>query len=101
MAQTFMPRLTRLLAFPSRNHGDMRRDFTFVDDIVAGVLAAIDRPPAAVDGSPCHRRYNLGNHRPEALLDFIGMIAKSCGQKKQPWTCCLCSPATFTKPVPI
>ena len=63
------------------NHGDMKRDFTFIDDIVAGTLAALDRPPAADNGEPPHRLYNLGNNRPEALMDFIGEIEKACGRK--------------------
>lgn len=72
------------------NHGDMRRDFTFIDDIVAGTLAALDRPPgtdgeteggAAENGAPPHRLYNLGNNRPEALMDFIGAIEEACGRK--------------------
>jgi UDP-glucuronate 4-epimerase len=69
------------------NHGDMRRDFTFIDDIVAGVVASLDRPPAD-DGAPkaggfCtpHRLYNIGNNRPEALLELIGVIEHACGRR--------------------
>ncbi len=64
---------------PVFNHGDMQRDFTYIDDIVAGVLAALDRPPAA-DG-PRHRLYNLGNHRAEPLMRFIGVIEQALGKK--------------------
>jgi len=71
------------------NHGDMRRDFTYIDDIVTGVLAALDRPPsrsaaaggAAEDGDAPHRLYNLGNNRSEKLLDFIGTIEAALGRK--------------------
>jgi UDP-glucuronate 4-epimerase len=56
------------------NHGRMARDFTYIDDIVAGTIAAHDRPPA--DGVR-HRIYNLGNHRPEKLLDFIAVIERA------------------------
>ena len=67
------------------NHGDMRRDFTFIDDIVAGTLAALDRTPGtegpADGGEPPHRLYNLGNNRPEALMDFIRAIEQACGRK--------------------
>src|SRR5690349_16570819 len=52
------------------NEGKMARDFTYIDDIVAGTIAAHDRAPNAAAGVP-HRIYNLGNHRPEKLLDFI------------------------------
>jgi len=61
------------------NHGEMRRDFTFIDDIVAGALAALDRPPSAADGAP-HRVYNLGNHRSERLTDFIGVLERAIGK---------------------
>ena len=71
-------------AIPVFNNGDMRRDFTYIDDIVAGTLAALDRPPGtetAAGDAPPHRLYNLGNNRPEALMDFIGAIEKACGRK--------------------
>ena len=63
------------------NNGDMRRDFTFIDDIVAGVLAALDHPPPAGEGQPRHRLYNLGNHRSEPLLRFIEVIERACNRK--------------------
>ena len=62
------------------NRGNMQRDFTYIDDITAGVLAAIDRPPA--DGeTPPHRIYNLGNHRTEKLMRFIELIEAAAGEK--------------------
>jgi UDP-glucuronate 4-epimerase len=57
------------------NEGRMRRDFTFVDDIVQGVIAALDHPPAA----PAHRLYNIGNSRPEELLDMVAMLEEMLG----------------------
>ncbi len=60
------------------NGGEMWRDFTYIDDIVAGVLAAVARKPA---GSPPHAIYNLGNHRSEKLTDFIGVLESALGQK--------------------
>ena len=62
------------------NSGDMKRDFTYVDDIVAGVVAALDRPPPADDGAR-HRVYNLGNHSTEPLMRFIEVIEQACGAK--------------------
>jgi UDP-glucuronate 4-epimerase len=62
------------------NHGDMMRDFTYVDDIVAGVAAALDRPPAD-GGTVPHRRYNLGNHRSEKLMYFIELIERATNRK--------------------
>ena len=64
------------------NHGDMRRDFTYVDDIVAGIVAALDRPPVpAAAGDAPHRVYNLGNHKTESLERFIALIEQACGRK--------------------
>jgi len=61
------------------NEGRMARDFTYIDDIVAGTIAAHDRSPAGVVGVP-HRIYNLGNHRPEKLLDFIAVLERLLGR---------------------
>lgn len=63
------------------NNGDLERDFTFVDDIVAGVIAALDRPPAGDDAAAPARVYNLGNHRPEHLRRFVEIIEQACGKK--------------------
>ena len=65
------------------NHGRMRRDFTFIDDIVDGVLGAADAAPrpAGEDsamGGP-HRVYNLGNHTPVELERFIAVIEGAAG----------------------
>jgi UDP-glucuronate 4-epimerase len=60
------------------NHGEMWRDFTYIDDIVDGILRALDRPAT---GTPPHALYNLGNHRPEKLTDFIAQIEKALGRK--------------------
>jgi len=71
------------------NHGEMRRDFTFVDDVVSGVLAAHDNPPAD-DGAMKaggsvgpHRLYNIGNSRSERLMDMIGLLEEACGLKAE------------------
>jgi UDP-glucuronate 4-epimerase len=63
------------------NHGDMRRDFTYIDDIVAGVLAVVERPPRREGETPPHKVYNIGNHRSEPLLRFIELIEQACGRK--------------------
>jgi UDP-glucuronate 4-epimerase len=65
------------------NRGRMKRDFTYIDDIVAGVLAALDRPPAddGEGGTAPHRRYNLGNHRAEDLMRFVALIEQAAGRK--------------------
>jgi UDP-glucuronate 4-epimerase len=61
------------------NEGRMARDFTFIDDIVSGVIAALDRPPLSESGVR-HKIYNLGNHRPEKLTDFIALIEQLLGR---------------------
>jgi UDP-glucuronate 4-epimerase len=63
------------------NHGDMKRDFTYIDDIVAGVIAALDHPPRGEGGQAPHRRYNLGNHRSEQLMRFIELIERATNRK--------------------
>ena len=60
------------------NRGEMWRDFTYIDDVVAGVLRALDRPAA---GTPPHALYNLGNHKSEKLTDFIAEIESALGRK--------------------
>ena len=60
------------------NSGEMWRDFTYIDDVVPGVLAAIERPPT---GPVPHRLYNLGNNRSEKLTDFIAEIERALGKR--------------------
>lgn len=64
------------------NNGDMRRDFTYIDDIVAGVVACLGHPPQTNQGAP-HKVYNIGNHRSENLMDFIAILEKACGRKAE------------------
>lgn len=59
------------------NNGDMWRDFTYVDDIVGGVLAVLDRPPGSAESF--HRLYNIGNNRPEHLGKMIGTLEALIG----------------------
>ena len=59
------------------NHGRMRRDFTHIGDIVAGVLGALD---AAADATSRHRVFNLGNHAPVELERFIRVIEQAAGR---------------------
>ncbi|MAE50982.1 MAG: hypothetical protein CMH27_04155 [Micavibrio sp.] len=68
---------------PVFNHGKMKRDFTYIDDIIDGVLAALDTPPVR-DGkkAPC-RVLNIGNTRSENLMDFIRLIEGELGKKAE------------------
>ena len=56
------------------NHGDMERDFTYIDDIVEGTLRVLDRPSG-------YAIYNIGNHAPVRLLDYIGILERALGKK--------------------
>lgn len=62
------------------NYGKMRRDFTYIDDIVSGVVAVTDSPAESIDGKAPHRVYNIGNNNPEDLLYMIGLIEKELGR---------------------
>lgn len=69
--------------------GNMRRDFTYIDDIVTGIVASLDKPPVD-DGSEKaggshapHRLYNIGNHRSEELTRMIGLIEQACGREAE------------------
>jgi UDP-glucuronate 4-epimerase len=74
-------------SIPVFNNGAMRRDFTYIDDIVTGVVAALDRPPAddgtAKPGGSVkpHAIYNIGNNNPEELGRLIDLIEQACGRK--------------------
>ena len=63
------------------NAGDMKRDFTFIDDAVRGTLAALDRPAKAEAGRAAHRVYNIGNHRCEHLTRLVALIEAATGRK--------------------
>ena len=64
------------------NHGDMQRDFTYIDDTVSGVIASLDNPPTAESGPP-HRVYNIGNHRREELMRLIKILETTLGAKAE------------------
>jgi UDP-glucuronate 4-epimerase len=62
----------------------MWRDFTYIDDIVDGVVRVLDRPPTdnrKDGGTPPHKLYNLGNHKSEKLTDFIAQIEQALQRK--------------------
>ena len=76
------------------NYGDMRRDFTYIDDIVEGVVSVMDRPPGpnphwnSADPDPGGSRdrykiYNIGNHHPVALLHLIDVLEGCLGRKAE------------------
>ena len=72
---------------PVFNNGEMHRDFTYVADIVAGVVACLDNPPPddgqekAGGSTKPHRLYNIGNSRSEHLMKVVGLLEECCGKK--------------------
>ena len=64
------------------NGGDMSRDFTYIDDIVSGVVAAADSP-ASGGGEQAHRIYNIGNSRAVPLMEMIAILEKLLGKKAE------------------
>ena len=66
---------------PVFNGGDMRRDFTYIDDIVEGVVGVLDHPMATEGDEAPSRLYNIGNSQTENLMDYIGEIEKALGKK--------------------
>ncbi len=65
------------------NHGNMRRDFTYIDDIVEGVLRVLDKTATPAESSAPYRVFNIGNNQPVQLLDFIGCVESAVGVKAQ------------------
>lgn len=71
------------------NHGDMYRDFTYIDDIIAGVIACLDNPPKDDDQEKAggsvkpHALYNIGNHKSEHLMRVIEVLEDACGSKAE------------------
>lgn len=83
----FLKALMEDRELPLFNGGDMRRDFTYIDDIVAGVIACLDQPPAD-DGAPKaggsrgpHALYNIGNNRSEHLLRVVELLERQTNKK--------------------
>jgi UDP-glucuronate 4-epimerase len=65
------------------DNGNMQRDFTYIDDIVSGILATMKNPPKAEEGKAPHRVLNLGNNKSEKLMDFIEVIEDALGKKAE------------------
>jgi UDP-glucuronate 4-epimerase len=70
------------------NHGDMMRDFTYIDDIVEGVVRVLDKvataehpQDASISAGAPYRLFNIGNNQPEKLLDFIGLLENALGKE--------------------
>lgn len=92
------------------NNGDMLRDFTYIDDIVEGVLKVIAHTPAAdpnwnaehpspASSSAPYKIYNIGNSQPVKLMDFIRAIETAIGEEAEK-SSCPCSREMYTKLMP-
>ncbi len=65
------------------NNGNMKRDFTYIDDIVNGVIKTLDNPPPPNEQGRPYRLYNIGNNRSEPLMRMIELIEKEVGRKAE------------------
>lgn len=65
------------------NNGDMYRDFTYVDDVVRGVANILCNPPAPNENGVKYKIYNIGNHEPVKLMDFIRELEKQLGKEAE------------------
>lgn len=69
------------------NHGDCKRDFTYIDDIVDGIIKVISKAPKKKNGGdglpiPPYRIYNIGNNHPENLMDFVHILGEELKKHK-------------------
>ncbi|MDC0887424.1 GDP-mannose 4,6-dehydratase [Altererythrobacter sp.] len=87
MPWLFTEKILSGTSIPVFNQGDMRRDFTFIDDVVDGIIACLGKPPMD-DQTPKpggsispHAVYNIGNSKPEKLMDVISIMEEACGRK--------------------
>ena len=65
------------------NHGDLYRDFTYIDDIVSGIEKTLNSPPKPNAKGVRAKVYNIGNHRPEKLSHFVEVLEEKIGRKAQ------------------
>ena len=63
------------------NNGDMMRDFTYIDDIVKGITNILPNPPAEIGTGARYKVYNIGNNKPEKLMDYIETLEKHLGRE--------------------
>ena len=79
------------------NDGKMRRDFTYVDDIVEGTVRVIEKPPVGARGTAPSAVYNIGNHEAVELETFIATLERLLGRDRASKSTHRCSPATFRR----
>ena len=78
---SFTERILREETIRVFNGGKMKRDFTYIDDAIAGLKAIATGEPHFIPGERAHKLYNIGHNKPVALMDFIATIEKATGKK--------------------
>jgi len=78
----FVKKILNGESIPVFNNGEMRRDFTFIEDIVAGILGGLENLPKVTNTAP-HKVYNIGNNSSESLMRFISLIEDALGIKAE------------------
>lgn len=79
----FSDRIMEGKAIKIFNQGDMYRDFTYIDDIVEGMIRMLNNPPVPNEEGDCYKVYNIGNNKPEKLMEFIQTLEKALGKKAE------------------
>ena len=75
----FALKMVKNEAIPVFNNGDMLRDFTYIDDIVDGIVKTLNNPPKKNERGVYFKVYNIGNNKPVKLMDFIYTLEKCLG----------------------
>jgi len=65
------------------NNGEMSRDFTYIDDIVHGIIIILNNPPAQEKEQPMYQVFNIGNGSPVSLMEFIETLEHNLGKVAQ------------------
>lgn len=63
------------------NNGDMLRDFTYIDDIIKGIENILGNPPLQDENGAAYKIYNIGNNKPEKLMDYIAVLERCLGRE--------------------
>jgi UDP-glucuronate 4-epimerase len=76
---SFTKKMLARETIPVFAEGKLQRDFTYIDDIVEGVIRLLFKPTLAADGKPPHTVFNIGNHQPVRVMDFIHTLERVLG----------------------
>lgn len=83
---TFADKMVKGEKIQIYNYGNMYRDFTYVEDIVSGMIHVMEHSPGKDEAGTMHKIYNIGNNHPESLLNFVNILEK-CLREEQLITC--------------